>query len=559
MRPASVESRLDALRASGLTKLVGREEELEILLRRWSKAKTGEGQVVLLSGEAGIGKSRLTAALLERLAPKPHTRLRYFCSPQHTDSALYPIISQMERAAGFAHDDTVQVKLNKLDAVLAQSFTPHQDAALFVEMLSLPNDGRYPTLDLAPLQRRRKTLEALTARMEALSRSNPVLIIFEDVHWIDPTSLEALGRAVDRTRTVGNLLIITHRPEFEPPWIGWPNVTILTINRLGRHEIAAMIDGVTGNKTLPPSIRQDIIERTDGIPLFVEEMTKAVLEAGSQEATEQAGGAIPSPSVAVPASLQASLMARLDRLGSAKEVAQIGAVVGRKFSHALLAAVASKKEVELQTALDRLIAAGLLFRQGVAPNAIYLFKHALVQDAAYGTLLREPRGMLHARIAETLASQFPEIAQSQPELLARHCTEAGQIEKAAELWGKAGQRSLERSALVEAIEQLTRALGQIASLSAIPALRREEIKLQVALIAPLLHVKGYTAAETKAAAKRARVLIEQAEALGEAPEDPLLLFSVLYAFWVATLVAFNGDGISELATQFLAQRRSKGR
>ena len=354
------------------------------------------------------------------------------------------------------------------------------------------------------------------------------------------------------------LLIVTFRPEFEPPWIGRPHVTVLTLNRLGEREIDAMIDGVTGNKPLPASIRQDIIERTDGIPLFVEEMTKAVLEAENEGATERAVAAIPSPSVAVPASLHASLMARLDRLGSAKEVAQIGAVIGREFPHALIAAVARKGEPELRSALDRLIDAGLLFRQGVAPHATYLFKHALVQDAAYGTLLREPRRALHARIAETLESQFAEIAESQPELLARHCTEAGLIEKAAGLWGKAGQRSLERSALVEAGAQLTRALDQIATLPATPALRREEIKLQVALITPLMHVKGYAAPETKAAVERARLLIEQAEALGEPPEDPLLLFSVLYGFWVANFVAFNGDVMRELAAQFLSLAEKQG-
>jgi AAA ATPase domain/Adenylate and Guanylate cyclase catalytic domain len=331
LRAASVEGRFEAMHASGLTALVGREEELEILLRRWSKAKTGEGQVVLLSGEAGIGKSRLTAALLERLATEPHTHLRYFCSPQHTDSAFYPIISQMQRAAGFAHDDTAQAKRDKLDAVVAQSLTSRQDAALFAEMLSLPNDGRYPTLELAPQQRRQKTLEAITAQMEALSQSNPVLMIFEDVHWIDPTSLEALGRAVDRIRTLGVLLIVTYRPEFEPPWIGRPYVTAITINRLGEREIAAMIDGVTGNKALPANVRQDIIDRTDGIPLFVEEMTKAVLEAESEGDARQTAAAIPSSALAVPASLHASLMARLDRLGSAKEIAQIGAAIGREF------------------------------------------------------------------------------------------------------------------------------------------------------------------------------------------------------------------------------------
>jgi class 3 adenylate cyclase/tRNA A37 threonylcarbamoyladenosine biosynthesis protein TsaE len=325
LRPASIESRFEALHASGLTELVGREEEIELLLRRWSKAKTGEGQVVLLSGEPGIGKSRLTATLLERLATERHTRLRYFCSPQHTDSALYPIISQLERAARLAHDDTTQTKLDKLDAVLAQTSTSKQDAALVAEMLSLPNDGRYPALDLEPQQRRQKTLEALTSHVETLWRQNPLLMIFEDAHWTDPSSLEVLGRVIDRVRSLPVLLIVTFRPEFEPPWIGRPYVTALTINRLARSEIEAMIDGVVGNKSIPASVRQDIIERTDGIPLFVEEMTKAVLEAGSEEEAPGTAATVPSTALAVPASLHASLMARLDRLGPAKEVAQIGA------------------------------------------------------------------------------------------------------------------------------------------------------------------------------------------------------------------------------------------
>jgi class 3 adenylate cyclase/predicted ATPase len=551
LRPSSVESRFDALHAGGVTELVGREEELELLLRRWSKAKNGEGQVVLLSGEPGIGKSRLTAALLERLATEPHIRLRYFCSPQRTDSALYPIISQMDRAAGFAHDDSGQAKLDKLDVVLAQTSTSIENAALFAEMLSLPNDGRYPLLALDPQQRRQRTLEALTAQVEVLSRQKPVLMILEDAHWADPSSIEAFSRAVDRTRTFAVLLIVTYRPEFEPPWTGQANVTVLTLNRLGGREIAAIIDGVTGNRRLPESVKHDIIERTDGIPLFVEEVTKAVVEAENEGATERAVAAIPSRSMAVPASLHASLMARLDRLGSAKEVAQIGAVIGREFSHALIAAVARKGEPELRSALERLIDATLLFKQGVAPHATYLFKHALVQDAAYGTLLREPRRALHANIAATLESDFAEIAENQPEVLARHCTEANLIEKAADLWGKAGQRSLERSALMEAVEQFKRALAQMASLPTTPALRREQIKLQVALINPLMHVKGFGALETKTAAEQARLLIEQAEALGEPPEDRLLLFSVLYSFWVANFVVFNGDVMRELAGHFL--------
>jgi len=551
LRATSVASRFEALHATGMTALVGREEESELLLRRWLRAKSGEGQVVLLSGEAGIGKSRLTAALLEGVTAEPHTRLRYFCSPQHTDSAFYPIIGQMERAAGLVPDDTPQARLDKLDAMLARTSTSAEDAALITEMLSLPNDGRYPAVQLTPEQRRQRTLDALISQLQALTRSSPVLMTFEDAHWSDPTSLEAFGRSVDGIATLRVMLIVTFRPEFDPPWIGRPHVTALTINRLAQREAGTIIDHLVGSHALPASIRQDIIDRTDGIPLFVEEMTKAVLEAESEDAVERIAAAVPLPALAVPASLHASLMARLDRLGAAKEVAQIGAAIGRTFSHSLLAAVARQPEVELESAIDRLIAAGLLFRQGVPPHATYLFKHALVRDTAYGTLLRRPRAALHARIADTLESQFPDVAERQPELLARHCTEAGLIDKAAALWGKAGQRSLERSALIEAAEQLTRALAQIAILPGTPALRREQIKLQVALITPLMHVKGYAASETKAAAERARVLIEQAETLGESPEDPLLLFSVLHSFWTANFVAFNGDALRELAGQFL--------
>src|ERR1700688_1029764 len=471
LRTSSVESRFEALHTTGLTPLVGREEESELLLRRWSKAKTAEGQVVLLSGEAGIGKSRLTAAVLERLATEPHTRLRYFCSPQHADSALYPIIGQMERAAGLSHDDKPEMKLNKLDSVLAQTATSVQDAALLAEMLSLPNDGRYPALYFTPEQRRQRTLEALMSQLAGLARQHPVLMIFEDAHWVDPTSLEVLSRVVGRIATLDVLLIITFRPEFNAPWVGQPHVTSLTLNRLGEREAAAIIARLVENKELPADVIAELVERTDGIPLFVEEMTKAVLEAGSEVAARRTAATVPFLAHAVPASLHASLMARLDRLGPAQELAEIGVAIGREVSHRLLAGVARRPGAELQTALDRLIRAGLLFRQGVPPHATYFFKHALIRDVAYSTLLREPRRALHAKIAETLQSQRAEIAENQPELLARHWAEAGQIEKAAGLWGKAGQRSAQRSALVEAAEQLRRALDLIATLPGTPALR----------------------------------------------------------------------------------------
>jgi predicted ATPase len=377
-------------------------------------------------------------------------------------------------------------------------------------MLSLPNDGRYPVLELTPQQRRQRTLEALILQVVTLSRRNPVLMVFEDAHWIDPTSLELFSRIVDKIPTLRVLLIMTFRPEFQPPWLGRPYVTALTINRLTEREAGAMIDRVVATKPLSASIRKSIIERSDGIPLFVEEITKAVLEADSQDAAEPGTIAIPLLAAAVPATLHASLMGRLDRLGGpAKELAQIGAAIGREFSHALLAAVVNKPEAELHAALDRIVAAGLLFGQGVAPHATYLFKHALVQDAAYNTLLRERRRALHAHIADTLEREFADIAENRPEILARHCAEAGLIEKAASLWGRAGQRSLERSALAEAVEQFTRGLDQIATLPGTRGLRTVQIKLQVGLANALYHAKGVAAAETRAAFDQARVMIEQ--------------------------------------------------
>ncbi|MBV8287091.1 MAG: AAA family ATPase [Hyphomicrobiales bacterium] len=545
LRASSVEGRFEALHASGLTALVGREEELEILLRRWARAKTGEGQVVLLSGEGGIGKSRLTAALLERLITEPHIRLRYFCSPQHTDSAFYPIIGQMERAAGLAHDDTPQARLDKLDTVLAQTSTSTQDAALFAELLSLPNDGRYPALELTPEQRRQKTLEALSLQMEVLSRQSPVLMIFEDAHWTDPTSLEAFGRAVDRVATLPVLLIVTFRPEFQAPWIGRPHVTSLTINRLTRREVDAVIDRVVGNTPLPPNIRQDIIERTDGVPLFVEEMTKAVLEAESEGEARQTAAAVPSPSLAVPASLHASLMARLDRLGPAKEVAQIGAAIGREFAHALLAEVVRKPEAELGSALDRLIQAGLLFRQSVPPHATYLFKHALVQDAAYGTLLRGPRQALHARIAAAIETRMPERVEREPELLAYHYAGAGQPDTAAGYWLAAGRLAARRSANSEAVAHLTRGIAGVGGLPETEERNRQELALQLALGPALLSSRGFGDPEASAGYQRAA---ELARRLGDDRDR----FAATWGLWISIRASSASDHM-RLRLQYLGE------
>jgi predicted ATPase/tRNA A37 threonylcarbamoyladenosine biosynthesis protein TsaE len=520
------------LHASSLTALVGREEELELLLRRWSRAKTGEGQVVLLSGEAGIGKSRLTAALLERLAGEPHTRLRYFCSPQHTDSAFYPIVSQMERAAALVHDDIPQARLDKLDMMLAQTSTSKQDVALFAEMLSLPNDGRYPAIDLAPEQRRQRTLEALTTQVAKLASQRPVLMIFEDAHWTDPTSLEAFGRTVDQIKTLPALLIVAFRPEFNAPWAGRSHVTSVALNRLGGRETAAIIARLVGTKELPSDVMAEIVERTDGIPLFVEEMTKAVLEAEGEDAVQQTGAAIPPPTRAVPASLQASLMARLDRLGPAKEVAQIGAAIGREFSHGLLAAVVSKPEEELASALDRIVRAGLLFRQGVPPHVSYIFKHALVQDAAYGTLLRAKRVELHARIARVLDQQFPDTKENNPEVIARHYAEAGLAPEAIDYWQRAGNRAAKRSANQEAVAHFRRAKQLLETLPDRAAFAEQELQLLIALGPALMTTRSSAAPEIGSIYARAGELARLTGRMAD-------LFPTIWGAW---LVAFiSGD------------------
>jgi predicted ATPase len=411
---------------------------------------------------------------------------------------------------------------------------------------------------LLPQERRQKTFEALIRNIETISTHAPVLLLFEDVHWADPSSLEALGRLVDAIVALRVLLLVTFRQEFAAPWIGRPQVTALTVNRLAPRETSMLIERVARGVPIAEKLQRHIMGRADGIPLFVEEMTKAALEARGEGHAAHTNASTSSPALAVPASLHASLMARLDRLGSAKGVAQIGAAIGREFSHALLKLVTGLDDSELGDALDRLIHSGLLSRRAKPPDATYLFKHALVQDAAYGTLLREPRRALHARIAEVLEGQFPDIAESQPELLARHCAQAGLIEKAVRFWGAAGRRSLARSALVEAAAQLSWALDEIATLSATPALRREEIVLQVALINALFHVKGYAAGETQAAVDKAKLLIAQAEAQGEPPEDPLLLLSVLFAAGTASFVAFNGDLLRQQSAEYMAVAEKAG-
>jgi class 3 adenylate cyclase/predicted ATPase len=526
----AVESRFEAQHETSLTPLVGRDEELDLLLRRWRRAASGEGCVVLLSGEPGIGKSRLTVALEERLGNERHTRLRRFCSPQHGDSALYPIVMQLERAAGFARHDAPQARLDKLESLLGAQPGHESDLQLLAELLSIPTGDRWPPLDWTPQRKKEKTFEALLRQVEMLSRRQPVLAVYEDVHWIDPSSRELLDMTVVRVADLPVLLVITFRPEFHPPWTGLSHVSTLSLGRLGRREGAALAALVANESPLTEDITAEIVERTDGIPLFVEELTKAVLEAGAQGAGgKETLAAAPLSALSVPATLHASLIARLDRLGpAAKETAQVAAVIGREFSYELLMPVAEKSEPDLRSALDRLAHSGLVFCRGMPPQATFVFKHALVRDAAYGTLLRGRRQALHARVVAALEQQFPDVVATEPERLAQHCAEAGLAEKAIGYCLMAGQRSLARSATAEAVAQLRRGLALLSGVGDDGRRLEQELELQSALGRALMATMGHGSAEMADAYARARELCERLQRRQQLV--PVLFGQCMYEF-----------------------------
>jgi len=531
LRASSVESRFEALHTTGLATLVGRDEEVDLLMRRWKQVKKGEGRAVLISGEPGIGKSRLTAALCEYIGTEPHTRLRYFCSPHYQESALYPFITQLERAAGFIRDDQVETKLGKLRALLAPGARDDDDIALLSELLSLPST--VADLNLSPQRRREKLFEALLTQLEAESRRRPVLFLFEDAHWIDPTSRELLDLTIDRVRQLPVLLAITFRPEFQPAWAGRSHVTSLVLNRLDERDGAALAQEMAGDTVLATDLIAEIVERTDGVPLFVEELTKAVLESSGKE--DRVAAVMATKSVAalsVPAALHASLMARLDRLGPAsKEIAQIGAVLGRDFNYELIVPVAQRDLRELEAALDQLADAGLLFCRGTPPHSSYLFKHALVQDAAYDMLLRGRRQELHARVAQVLERDFADIVERQPELLAHHLTAAGDTERAVDQWLKAGGYAAARLAHLEAIAHFERGLAALAAVPEGPDRNEREIELQLARGLSLFTAQGFMSAEAAKAYARAGELAEQ-------QGDPQQLFMAVYGLWQSA----NGAG-----------------
>ena len=483
-------SRFEALR-SQMAPLVGRDEELDLLLRRWTRAVSGEGQIVLISGEPGIGKSRLVASLQERLREDRHVRLPYFCSPQRTDTALYPIVAQLEHAAGINPDEPPLSQFEKLEQLLSVGMAATEERALIAALLGLNIvHERYPPLHYTPQIRKQKTLEALLRQLENLARDQPILMIFEDAHWSDPTSLELLDRTIEQVRRLSVLLLVTFRPEFSPPWIAQPHVALVALRRLDAQESAKLAAHFGEGRILRNEVLEDIISRSDGVPLFLEELTKAVMESTSDP--EGVVQRVQPSSTGIPAALYASLTARLDRLGPAKEIAQIGAVVGREFSYELLRELSPSKPEWLHSALDQLVASGLALQRGVPPAATYQFKHALVQQSAYEMLLRSDRRRLHARLADLLEN-LPEMTDRQPELLAQHFAAADLNEKAVEYWMKAGARSVARSAMREAEAQFDKALARVPLLPDGSERLLRELELQSSLGSVRLAISGFAA------------------------------------------------------------------
>src|SRR5712692_6787555 len=548
---SAVQDRFLVSAAAGLTPLVGRKEELGLLLERWEQVKEGEGWVVMLSGEAGIGKSRLVQALKERLLTEPHLWLECHCSPYHQNSALYPVIDLLQRLLRFEREDSPQEKFSKLESVLQRfPLSLLEIMPLFASLLSLPLPDHYPPLTLTPQRQRQKLQEALLALLMAQTASQPVVQIVEDLHWADPSTLETFNFFVNHGSIARSLTLLTFRPEFSVPWVTRSHVTHLTLNRLSRKQVEEMTVGVTKGKTLPAEVTHELVTKTDGVPLFVEELTKMVLESGwlKEEANRYTlTGSLPS--VGIPATLHDSLMARLDRLGPAKEVAQLGATLGREFPYELLKAVSPLGEAALQSALNQLVEVELLYRRRLPSQELYVFKHALIQEAAYQGLLKSTRQQSHRKIAQVLQEQFPETAETQPELLAHHYTEAGFIEQAIPYWQRAGQRARQRSANVEAVIHLTRGLELLKALPDTPGRTQQELVLQTALGPALIATRGYGAPETEKAYARALELCRQ---VGETPQ----LFPGLWGLWSFYLAQGHLQTASELGAQLLSLARS---
>jgi hypothetical protein len=544
----ATENRFEALRGRRVTALVAREEELALSLRRWDQAKEGEGRVVLLSGEAGIGKSRVLKALAERIGDEPHVKIRCQCSPHHVNDAFFPITSQIWRAAGFAAGDPAAARLDKLEAMIARSGLEAMSIAPFLaSLLSIPFEGRYPPLEMAPSEQKERTITALIALLEGLTKDAPLLVALEDAHWIDPTSLDVFDRLVDRVANLRALLVVAFRPEFAAPWVGEAHVTLLPLSRFGRRDAVALVNRVTGGKALPTEVSEQIVAKIDGVPLFVEELTQAILE--SALLREENGVYVLASELtplAIPLTLQDSLMARLDRLTPAKEIAQIAAAIGREFSYRLLQAAAPIQGPALQSALGQLMAAELIHCRGSPPEATYVFKHALAQDAAYASMPHSRRQGVHANIARAMAEVFADQVEATPAMVAHHYAEAGLDEPAARYWLKAAELALSRSAPVEAENYIDSGLALLSRLTDGSDRQTLELSLRLARSNALLQAKGWAAPETVAALKAAKQLLDTGAG------TDLQRFSVLFGLCYASSFAARMEPALVLAREIVA-------
>jgi class 3 adenylate cyclase/predicted ATPase len=543
-----IESRFIANRKENLTPFIGRQHELQQMMTLWEQVKAGKGQVLLLRGEAGIGKSRLFEAWLDRIADEPHITIRNQCSPYHINSPFYPITSQLKHAARFEREDTPEVKLRKLETLLSQAdaATP-ADIPFFAGLLAIPTDGFYSSQNLTPQRQRDLTIEALLRQVLGLALARPVVINLADAQWIDSSTLELLGRCIASIKTARVFILCSFRPEFFPRWLDEPHVTMLHLDRLSREQIESIIFDAAGHKPLPGGLYEQIIGKADGVPLFAEELTKTVLESGLlQDAGSRYVTLGPLPSLTIPTTLQGSLSARIDGLGPSKEIAQIGAAIGRDFSYRLLAAVAPASDRSLQTALAHIAACGVIFARGEPRNSTYIFKHALLQEAAYATMVRSRRQQLHGRIADALMEVFPETVETQPELMAHHLAQAGLTVKAIECLRKAGQRAIEQSANAEAIGHLTRALELLPSLPDTPERRCEALALEVMLGQATIASRGYAAPETEEIMLRAKSLIDD-------QTDPSQKFGILYGIWAHHYGEGEAAKQRDAAAEFLAE------
>jgi DNA-binding response OmpR family regulator/class 3 adenylate cyclase/predicted ATPase len=544
----AIGSRFDARRTGTRTRFVGRQHELQQMTALWERAKGGKGQVALLCGEAGIGKSRICEAWLDRITDEPHVTMQFQCSPHHTNSPFHPIINQLEHVSRFERQDTPEIKIKKLETVLSRvGPAALADTPFFANLLSIPTDRFYSPPNLTPQRQRELLITALLRQVLGLAIGRPVVIKIADAHWIDSSTLESLSRCVRAVKTARVFVICSFRPEFFPPWLDESHVTMLRLDRLPCEQIGVIISDVVGTKQLPGELHEQIMSKADGVPLFAEELTKTVLESGAvQDAGDRYVAVDPLPPFVIPATLLGSLTARLDRLGPSKEIVQIGAAIGREFSYRLLAAVAPSSGPSLQAALAHIAASELIFARGDPPNSIYFFKHALVQDAAYATMVRSKRQQLHNRIVDALLKGFPETVETQPELMAYHLAQAGLTDKAIKYLRKAGQRAIEYSANAEAVGHLKRALDLLRSVPESAARKRAALRLEVMLGQAMIAQRGYAAPETKETLLRAKMLIDRLT-------DPRQKFSILYGIWACHYVGGEVAKQRDAAIEFLAE------